>query len=898
MIQYRNVSKTLLIGSKERYLRDDIPCGSQLCTRCKGRHATLPSEAQYYVIPDKECLQRFLECYEDRDFSDGLIILSSVLSKVPKGKIRLLSRIRSLYNDKRRPIYLFDDLHHVELFDEDYVSLKAPMAAALWYSRHLGLEQKVVILSDVMVWDQCSTSPLHAEKNLEEMGIQFMDPKEYFSVRWAKCDTIVNAFESILVTKDGTGLPSKAEISKAEIEKRLQSGRYIKGEMLVDLSRPNRAIVTMNKGKEEESIKKMSLQSEVILEGKSCRGRALHGDEVIIEILKDHLDTSSSMDDEEDSNIDPLTSLVDNEQVSRGLDHGVYGRVVAVSQRNSIDLIATISSEDERALKSVRAISSQKSQSVICIPFDRRFPKMRLRSKNLANLIGKRLFVRITGWPEDSNYPEVHILQVMGDVGNLKTETDTLLFRHGLLFADFSNAAKKELPKISGNTWVPSQDIIDTEIREGRIDLSDEFIVSVDPPGCTDVDDAFHIKMLNEKEFQLGIHIADVSYFVQEGSVLDEEAAERCTTVYLVDRRLNMLPEEISEDAASLLCKRTRFAMSVLWTINLETWRIEKIWYGRTIINSRYQLEYGQAQNILEGNSDLAKCGLDSHSDRNILAFGLKVLRDFTESRRRARLQSGAIEMESKELSFKTNDETGSPQEVQVKSSVDMMSIVAELMILANQQVATKIRTVFPRIALVRCHTAPDKGKLSLLQSACFCFLKAQGIDNESQYTLFERPEDFGADLRRVYSEIKDSEVRELLKGTANRALSEARYICAGSATSTQHFGLGIDIYTHFTSPIRRYADIVVHRQLLCALREEQLNEFENSTFQETVERMNSRQRASKIAQRECSLLYLLILLLAKPEVHRAVVRDIQFDQQITISVFIPYYGIEVSSFE
>ena len=691
---------------------------------------------------------------------------------------------------------------------------------------------------------------------------------------------------------------------------------------------------------------------------------------------------------------------------SGSLENLPVGEVVAVLQRSVQEIVACIAEDDESALTNLagREAGAGFALSVLCIPVDRRLPRLRIRSRQLQQLTGKRLVVRIDDWDVGSHYPRAHVLRVLGPIGDLRSETDAVLVASGVRWEPFGEPALRELPPLNGpdGRWMLSSSDLASEVASGRKDLrgDDYFIVSIDPPGCTDVDDAMHVRFLrnhdatgssstsvtnssanssqpgttngstsiahdqpmsnsrsslsnqNRNSFDLievGVHIADVSYFVPEGSALDAEASARCTTVYLVDRRLDMLPGAISEDAASLVQNKDRLALSVLWTMREEPpFEVESVWFGRTLIRSRHQLEYSDAQNILEGKPTALGHALPSASTTRLVP-ALRVLASLADVLRQKRMDAGAVELESAEMRFITGS-NGQPTGVSVKSELQMMRIVAEMMIFANAAVAERIYRAAPRAALLRRHAPPREQGLAELAELC----ESLGLPLPPKSSLASEGNSggFGAILRDVCARASPA-MATLIRATATRAMSEAQYFCtgdtsAGSSSLTDndsttsgieildssvvntspslgHFGLALPFYTHFTSPIRRYADIVVHRQLLGALAlqkgRKQLREGSLSTITaaaddvlssgsalggqrallpllpstaEVSERalvMNERHRAAKRAQKGCADLFLLMLLHTHPSVERAVVVGITGK---ALRVFIPKYHTKV----
>lgn len=833
----------------EVYTRRDISCGSALCQKGCDVHDGIRSDVRRYVFPDRECIELYLDCFELASFDDdGVILLRSQLNLIGTGKVRLLTRLRSLYRDKRRNVFMFDDLHHEELQGGDSSRIDT---AASWYRNHLSSHHVECI-------------PLNSRDRIHN----------YFTTRWKDNDTVLNVYESQRIVADNMNIKrvSRSITDALNIEQGIEQGRYVRGVLRVDPMRRDKALVVGD-------------VENVYVIGREDRWHAIHGDHVVVELYDGG---SEDVAEHEDGEIIGLLGYLEDSIVHEGKQW--KSRVVHISESTQRpDVLVSIAKQDEDALKK----HQQAVSSVLCIPFDSRYPIMRLKSRYVERYVGKRLLVRIIGWDDDSAYPDVHILQVVGLVGDLQTERNCILHRHGLNFEDFSKAVLGEVPFSDSKGYEIPEVEIDAEIAKGRTDLRSHFVVSIDPPGCTDVDDAFHVKVIDESTFELGIHIADVTYYVKRGSLLDEEAAYRSTTVYLVDQRLNMLPSSISEDAASLLCGKPRFAVSVVWKICRKSFEIIDVWFGRSVIQSRYQMEYMQAQSILNGSNNPQECGTKTRDDIDHLRISLELVQDLAWKRLNARLRQGAIELDSKEMQFEM-DEQGMPRLIREKKSVSSMKIVAELMILANEAVGHKIKSHLPTTALLRCHESPTNEKLQHMREFCSKFKDYSNVLDACGYDVFTDAQNFGKDLQKLVkmlSHTRHDDVKSLLQIVANRCLSEARYVTAGSAPSLWHFGLAIDCYTHFTSPIRRYSDIIVHRQLLDAIGTTSSGQETSAALQSKIETMNRRNRDAKLAQRECSLMYLLVYLSKHPQKQQAIVQNVNDD---VIHVYVP--GVDLKA--
>lgn len=776
---------------------------------------------------------------------DAVIVLRSQVSRIGTGKLRLLTRLRSLYRDKRRNVFLFDDIHHEDLQGDKSSSV---VRAASWYREHLsGCDVECIPLD--------SPSRIH----------------EYFLKQWKDNESVFNLYESQLMAENGGGKRLfQSLVDASTIEQGIEQGRYVCGVFQVDLVQRNKAFV-------------LGDDDGVYVIGREERWHAIHGDRVVIEICAEELaqGTTTEQGDEDEMG---LLNYVEEYKLQNANERQWKARIIQISdQSQRPDILVSISAKDEEALK----IHQHAMFSVLCIPFDNRFPIMRLKSRYTEKYIGKRLLVRIIGWEDGSMYPDVHVLQVLGPTGDLQTERNCILHRHGLLFEDFSKSVLEELPPCNSKGYEISRKEIEEELALGRTDLRSHFVVSIDPPGCTDVDDAFHVNIIDDSIFELGIHIADVTHYVKHGSSLDEEAAHRSTTVYLVDQRLNMLPSRISEDAASLLCGKARFAVSVVWKIHQRSFEVLDVWFGRSVIQSRYQLEYAQAQAILDGSNNPCECGTSNRDDILRLKKSLALVQELASRRLKSRLRHGAMELDSKEMQFEM-DEHGMPCSLRDKKSLNSMKIVAELMIMANEAVGNKISSHLPTTALLRCHSSPSSEKLQQMHEF-YTKLRGQlnGLQDE-ELRLFTEGQNFGKDLQklfRLFPTNRRDNLKSLLQIIATRSLSEAQYTTAGSISSPWHFGLAINRYTHFTSPIRRYSDIIVHRQLLDAIGPTSDYQEPVTNLQGKIDTMNRRNREAKLAQRECSLMYLLLYLSKHPQKERAIVQAVDATM---LHVYVP----------
>ncbi len=332
--------------------------------------------------------------------------------------------------------------------------------------------------------------------------------------------------------------------------------------------------------------------------------------------------------------------------------------------------------------------------------------------------------------------------------------------------------------------------ITDTD-REGRRDMRDTLTFTIDPADAKDFDDALSFKKDDNGNYEIGIHIADVSHYVRPGTALDQEAQKRTTSVYLVDRTIPMLPEELSNGLCSLRQDEEKLAYSAVFTINPENGNVLDRWFGRTLINSNKRFTYEEAQDILD-----AQEGLYAHE---LLELN-RLSKIYTEQR----YAKGALNFETYEVKF-ILDEKGKPVDVKIKERIDTNKLIEEFMLLANNEVALAVKKTELPFFVYRVHDTPDPEKAQKLKD----FLSLLGY----QVTLKDNiiPAET---LQRIIKEAEGSEIYETLQSVIVRSMQKAIY----TTNNIGHFGLAFDAYSHFTSPIRRYPDVLAHRLLEHAL--------------------------------------------------------------------------------
>lgn len=441
--------------------------------------------------------------------------------------------------------------------------------------------------------------------------------------------------------------------------------------------------------------------------------------------------------------------------------------------------------------------------------------------------------------------------------------------------------------------------------EQERKDLRNTHLVfSIDPKGCEDVDDTLSVRTLSNGNLELGVHIADVTHFVAPNSYIDVEARTRATTYYLADRRYDMLPSILSADLCSLLGGVDRYAVSVMWELDKTSYEIKKVWYGRTIIRSAYKLFYEAAQELLDGNFSIVDDipefkALEEQSQQaklEELVWAIGKLTDIARHIRAKRDRCGALELEGIEVRVQLDDKKNI-HDLIPKQPLEVHETVAECMILANHWVAKKIWESFPHQALLRQHPPPHQEFFSELRECA----KAKGffIDTRSNKTL--------ADSLDSANDPKDPLVNKLLRSMATQAMSNALYFSTGSCAEEEfhHYGLALDKYTHFTSPIRRYSDIVVHRLLMAAISKDKKMEIKenllsNKNLEELCRHINNRNRAAQRSQKQSTELFQCMYFKDRdPETEERCIADgvIYSIRTNGVLVFIPRFGIKGAAY-
>lgn len=441
-----------------------------------------------------------------------------------------------------------------------------------------------------------------------------------------------------------------------------------------------------------------------------------------------------------------------------------------------------------------------------------------------VNDLNMKVAIEISSWTSEHTDPIGTITEILGRAGDHETEMQAII-RGGGFSKNFPELVQKE----AHDLYERRDEIFAAAIADPkRRDMRGVTTMTIDPHDAKDFDDALSLRTLENGNYEIGIHIADVSHYVTAGSVLDQEAKERGTSVYLVDRVIPMLPEVLSNDLCSLRPHEDRLAFSAVFEMTPEA-RVVGEWYGQTIINSDRRFAYEEAQTVLDtGNGDY-------HAE-------LTVMMELGRILRKRRYQNGAIAFEQPEVKFEL-DERGKPIRAFKKTRTETMMMIEDFMLLANERVAEHIYNLAEKrkrdhAFIYRIHDVPNPDKIDELS----IFLHALGYEFETEKGIVK-----ATDINKLLKEVTGTPEENLIKTATIRSMAKAVY----STKNIGHFGLAFKYYTHFTSPIRRYPDLLAHRLLRLHLDNHPISASEQGKFESVSIQSSKREMEAVSAERD-----------------------------------------------
>ncbi|XP_051284504.1 exosome complex exonuclease RRP44 isoform X2 [Dicentrarchus labrax] len=836
---------------REHYLRDDIWCGSEVCAECKQESAVLQRDA---------CIESNLCTYPHYLIPDTNVVLhQTVLQEVRHRSAPVYKRLKDIIHEKEKHFYTFTNEHHRDTFIErepgesaNDRNDRAIRVATKWYSQHLKTSEsdaeglKVVLLTN----DQGNT------QKAEESSLLVYKCEEYIKSLIANPELVdrlaLSSDDKNEITSSKVLFPEHLPLSR--IQAGIKSGSFLQGSFRASRDNYLEATVFVQ-GEGEDS-------TEVLIQGLQNLNRAVHQDVVAVQLLPRNQWVAPSAvvlqdegtakdDDAEEEEEEKALRISAAEAASKPT-----GKIVGIIKRSWRPYCGMLN-----------ASQIKESTRHLFTPADRRIPRIRIETRQSSTLAGQRIMVAIDGWPKHSRYPNGHFVRSLGSAGEKDTEQEVLLLEHDVPHQDFSQAVLSFLPKMP---WA-----ITPEDMVKREDLRHLTVCSVDPPGCTDIDDALHCRELDNGNLEVGVHIADVSHFIRPGNAMDKEAANRGTTVYLCGKRIDMVPELLSSNLCSLRSNVERMAFSCIWEMNDKA-EILKTRFTKSVINSKASLTYAEAQ-----------MRIDDTTMNDDITQSLRGLNKLAKILKRQRIEKGALTLSSLEVRFHIDSETHDPIDLQTKELMETNSMVEEFMLLANISVAQKIYDEFPDCAMLRKHPAPPPSNYDILLKAAKS--KNVEIHTDSAKALADSLDGAKVDGFPYFN--------TLLRILATRCMMQAVYFCSGMDSDFHHYGLASPIYTHFTSPIRRYADIIVHRLLAVAIAAD-------STYPDLMDKhkqsalannLNYRHKMSQYAQRASVAFHTQLFFKSRGILNEA--GYVLFVRKNAIIVLIPKFGLEGTVF-
>lgn len=545
-----------------------------------------------------------------------------------------------------------------------------------------------------------------------------------------------------------------------------------------------------------EEIQKDKYVGRITVTGKGTGFFTVDENEEDLEIQPENINRALNKDT---VRIEPLNKEINGRK---------QARVVEVIERNKETFVGTLDKGTE--------------EYVFLIPDDKRMYRdifIHL-SKAMDAKIGDKVQVKLVDWKDPMKSPEGEVVRIIGRKGEHNTEMQSIVYEKGFEI-DFPADVEQEAHEWKAK-WAKED-----HLKDGRTDFRDRTTFTIDPVDAKDFDDALSIKKLDDGDYEIGIHIADVSHFVVEKSALDREARKRGTSIYLVDRTIPMLPEILSNDLCSLNPNEDKYAFSAVFTMNMNG-VVKKRWFGKTLINSDKRFSYEEAQEILDNKSGL-------------FYEELNTLNEISKKLREEKYEKGAIDFDTEEVRFEL-DENGKPIKVYRKVRKDTHKMIEDFMLLANREVATFMHTAGEKNThaafVYRIHDAPDREKIINLAT----FVKALGFELHN-----ENGDVRGQDIAKMLKSVKGTPAEALVTTAAIRSMSKAVY----STANIGHFGLAFEYYTHFTSPIRRYPDLLVHRLLQRYLTHGKIEQGEIIKYEKLSEDSSQREIEAAEAERD-----------------------------------------------
>ena len=818
-VQYKKNKKgqiTKLIKTKR--LRDDISCDIAECFSCENNSKILTIEHPIIFLT-QEVISTQMDAIENFKIIDNCIIPQSEYNKLLLTKNDIILKKLKLLIENRN-FMIFANEYHSEIAiikDEEKMSNVQRNQTILSNTINYFQEHIMNITNDFTIYiilkDENEINSIKSLLNIDLSNIKFFDMFSFGKEMLKSSPDLFNFIsfkenldqeKNSMEIEDNNTLYEK-HLNEKEMKTNIKQGKMYQGKIYFQNGILDTAIV-----------KSMLFDKDIVIEGNKNLNRAMHGDIVCFSLHDESQwkkDINLKLNEEGDEGIEQEDNLQDKEMLSNitNIKQKISktnlqptGYITGILRRNRTVFCGTIYNPNDTINNSINddlkifMKNYQRENIAIFIPIDSKYPNFILQLYQQEKYYNQRIVIKFDIWKENILIPSGHFFKNLGQCLVVPVENEIILYEHNVDINPFSKKIIDSMPNEDVEFKCPPEEL------KKRLDLRNKPVCSIDPPGCKDIDDALHAIILPNGNYELGVHIADVSHYVKSGSVVDKIAAKNCNTIYLVHKRTDMLPKVLTENLCSLVGKKERLAFSVLWEFDKDNLEIKNVKYGKSVIKSLAALEYGQAQKIL-----------NDPNDNSQMAMSIKIMDKITRHLKQKRLDAGALILSSNSMKFNLDNETNTITDISEYKTYQTNSLVEECMLLANVWVAKKIYESFPSCAILRRHPPPKEKELGNFIK----ILKERGFELKAGNNM-----ELNNSLDKINKK-GDPFFNKLVRSLLTRTMNQAKYFpsCEFSYEEFYHYGLAMEIYTHFTSPIRRYSDILVHRLLSAALENDYL---------------------------------------------------------------------------
>ena len=814
-IQYKKIKRgqiTKLIKTKR--LRDDISCDITDCINCENNSKILSIEHPIIFLTSEVILTQ-MDALENFKIIDNCIVPQSEYNNLLQSKNeQIIKRFKLLIEN--RNILIFGNEYHNEIAiipDEKKLTKKERDEIILantlnYYKNHISEFTNDFNL--YLIVNDLSKIP-----NLKKI----IGDSEYINIydmyNFGKCNLKTSpdlfnfiAFDPSKIINNEMQIEENnnnlydPHLTEKELQSNIKQGKMFQGKIYFEPGILDKAIVKSN-----------LFDKDILITNQKNLNRAMHGDIVCFTFLEESQwktnininfgeDNDEGIEQEENNDKETLLNTKSIKEKIQKTKLQPTGHIEGILRRNRTTFCGTIynpnSKENSLFSENIKNLSNTSKNISIFIPIDSKYPFFIIHLSEIEKYYNQRIVIKFDKWSDLLPLPHCHFFKKLGTCLEIPVENEIILYEHNVDINPFSKKIIDSMPREDIEFVCPPEEL------KKRIDLRKKPICSIDPPGCKDIDDALHAIILPNGNYELGVHIADVTHYVKAGSIVDNIAAKNCNTIYLVHRRTDMLPKVLTENLCSLVGGKERLAFSVIWEFEKNSLKIVNCYYGKSVIKSRAALTYEKANNILHDINDNSE-----------MANSIKILAKITKKLKQDRINEGALILESNEMKFNLDQETNTITDISMYKTFETNSLVEECMLLANVWVGKKILENFPSCAILRRHPPPKEKELkNFIQ-----IMEERGYHINSKNNL-----ELGNSLDKIKKN-NDPFFNKLVRCLLTRTMNQAKYFSSGefSYQDFYHYGLAMEIYTHFTSPIRRYADILVHRLLSAALEKDYL---------------------------------------------------------------------------